>query len=145
MPIILASTTLLRIKLNQRINPHNRHTSLHGTLELLDFTHARLKHARFHTVVYSTLYEVKAIILVALRLSKRFSIRISVARSRALWRFWCAVCLLRLGWDGCGFGSPLAEGMSRAQLGDEFAAIFCCVYRESCGDGEEGGGEGADC
>ena len=45
---------------------------------------------------------------------------------------------------GCGLGGALAEGVAGAELGDEVAAVFCCVDGEGGRDCEEGGGEGAD-
>ena len=49
-----------------------------------------------------------------------------------------------LGLVGDGFGGALAEGVAGAELGDEFAAVFCGVDGEGGGDGEEGGCEGSD-
>jgi hypothetical protein len=53
MSIVL--TPLLGIKLDQSIDPHDRHASLNSTLELLHLAHARLKHTRFDAVVHAAL------------------------------------------------------------------------------------------
>lgn len=70
--IVLAP--LLRIKLNQRIDPHNRHASLNSTLELLDLAHARLEHTSLDAVVHAALGEVEAVVAVALGLGNGFGI-----------------------------------------------------------------------
>ena len=44
------------------------------------------------------------------------------------------------GWFGCA----LRDGVPGAELGDEFAAVFCGIDCECCWDNEESGGEGAD-
>lgn len=68
MAIIATITSLLRIELNQRIDPHNRHTSLDRTLQLLDLTHARLQYTRLHTVMHPAFTQIKTVVAVALRL-----------------------------------------------------------------------------
>ena len=67
-------TPLLRIKLNQSIDPHNRHASLDSTLELLDLAHARLEHTGLDTVVHTALGEVEAVVLVALGFGDGFGV-----------------------------------------------------------------------
>lgn len=42
MPVIFSATSLLRVQLDQRINPHDRYASLHRTLQLLHLAHTRL-------------------------------------------------------------------------------------------------------
>ena len=63
-------------------------------------------------------------------------------------RFGRAVGLLlilgRLGGMWGWFGGALAQGVAGAELGDEVAAVFCCVHGEGCRDCEEGSGEGTD-
>lgn len=145
MSIVLSTTALLRIKLDQRINPHDGHTSLDSRFELLHLTHTRLQYARLHTIMHTTFREIKTIILVPLRLGQSFRVGPAVLRRRwTLRRLRRAVRLLRLVGHGSGFGGALAEGVAGAELGDEFAAVFCCVDGEGGGDNEEGSGEGAN-
>ncbi len=174
MPIILpTSTTLLRVQLDQRIDPHNSHAGLDRTFELLDFTHARLQHARFDAIVNPAFRQIKAVVLVVLVFRLRFRVGGVVAQRVLLGRgatlgsggIWCRswgvpvgglglllgllvwlLLLLRRAVVGgrCGRGCALGEGVAGAELGDELGAVFCCVHGEGGGDGEEGGGEGAD-
>ena len=66
MPVIHAVTTsLLRIELDERVDSHDRHTRLDGTLQLLYLAHARLQHTCFQTVVHPALGEVETVVLVA--------------------------------------------------------------------------------
>ena len=51
--------------------------------------------------------------------------------------------LVCVGRAGSGFGGSLGESVAGAELGDEFAGVFCCVDGEGGGDGEERGREGA--
>ena len=51
MPII-PTTSLLRIQLYQRIDPHNRNTCLNRTLQLPHLTHTRLQHTRFDLIYH---------------------------------------------------------------------------------------------
>jgi len=148
-------TALISIKLNQRINPHNRHASLHRTLQLLDLTHTGLQHARLHTIVHTSLIEIEPVVAVPFRLGKRLRVR-TVRGVRALGdrsgrairslasvsRRLVAGCAVAFGRRG--LGGALAEGVAGAQLGDEFGGVFGGVDGEGGGDGEEGGGEGAD-
>ena len=50
MSIILPSPPLLRIQLNQRINPHDRHTRLHRAFQLAYLAHTGLQHSRLHAI-----------------------------------------------------------------------------------------------
>lgn len=63
---IILSAPLLRIQLNKCINPHNRHTSLHRTLQLLYLTHTRLQHSHLDAIRYPSLTQVQPIVLVVL-------------------------------------------------------------------------------
>jgi hypothetical protein len=81
--IILAP--LLRIKLNQSIDPHNRHASLDSTLELLDLAHAWLKHTGLDAVVHAALGQVEAVVAVALGFGNRFGVGVG-GRLRLLGR-----------------------------------------------------------
>lgn len=120
MPIILPAPPLLRIQLNQRINPHNRDARLDGALQLLDLAHAGLQHAGLEAIVHLAVEQVQAVILVALAAGELFCV---------------------FGGGGVG-GGALGEGVAGAQLGDQLGAVFCGVYGEGFGDGEEGLGEG---
>lgn len=64
--VILAP--LLRVKLDQSVDPHDRHAGLDGTLELLDLAHAGLEHAGLQAVVHAALGQVEAVVAVALGL-----------------------------------------------------------------------------
>lgn len=85
MTIIHAlSTPLLRIQLNQRINPHNSHTSLHSTLQLLNLTHTGLEHTSLQTVVHSALDEIEAVVPVALGFGHLFRVGVRGGRLRSV-------------------------------------------------------------
>ncbi len=174
MPIILpTSPTLLRVQLDQRIDPHDSHARLDRALQLLDFAHARLQHARLHAIVHPAFRQIKAVVLVILMFRLRFRVGGIVAQGVLLGRgatlgcggvgcrgwgvpvgglglllgllVWLLLLLRRAVVGGrCGRGCALGEGVAGAELGDELGAVFCCVHGEGGGDGEEGGGEGAD-
>jgi hypothetical protein len=50
MTMTIITALLLRIKLNHGVNPHDSHTSLDSTLQLLDLAHGRLQDTHFQTV-----------------------------------------------------------------------------------------------
>ena len=85
MPIISALTLAFRIKLDQRIDPHDGYAGLDRTLQLLHLAHARLQHARLHAVLNPAFAQIEAVVAVALRFRKRFGVRVDGAlRLRAL-------------------------------------------------------------
>lgn len=122
MPIILPTTPLLRIQLNQRINPHNGDTRLDRALQLLHLAHARLQDTGLETIMDFTVGQVEAVVLVPFAAGEAF----------------CVV-----GGGGVG-GGALGEGVAGAELGDEVGGVFCGVCGEGFGDREERGGEGGD-
>jgi hypothetical protein len=121
MSIILPAAPLLRIQLDKRINPHNSHTRLDRTLQLLHFTHTGLQHARLETIMYLAIDQVEAVVLVVFAASELF----------------CG-----FGGGGVRRGRALREGVAGAELGDELGAVFGGIYGEGFGDAEEGVGEG---
>ena len=66
MPMSIIPTLIppLGIQLHQGIYPHNRHTSLHRTLQLPHFTDARLQDPQLEHIRYSSLFQVQAVILI---------------------------------------------------------------------------------
>ena len=141
MSIVL--TPLLWIQLNQCVDPHDRHAGLHRALQLLDFAHARLKHAGLDAVVHAAFGQVEAVVAVALGLGDGFGVGVG-GRLRG----WVGVGVGCGGGGGCGVGDgvrgALGEGVAGAQLGDEVGGVFGGVDGEGGGDCEEGRGEGCD-
>ena len=82
--VILAP--LLRVKLDQSVDPHDRHASLDSTLELLNLAHARLEHTGLDAVVHAALGEIEAVVAVALGLGDGFVVgvggRLGLLRGR---------------------------------------------------------------
>ena len=66
MTIILSTTSLFWIQLNQGIDTHNSHTRLYCRLQLLDLAHARLKYTCLEGVVYLSICEIETVVLVVL-------------------------------------------------------------------------------
>jgi hypothetical protein len=64
--IVLAP--LLRVELDESVDPHDSHAGLDGALELLDLAHAGLQHAGLQAVVHAALCQVEAVVAVALGL-----------------------------------------------------------------------------
>lgn len=77
--IITALALPLWIQLDQRIDPHDRHTCLDRTLQLLDLAHARLEHARLHAILDTSFAQIETVVAVALCLSKRFGVGVDGA------------------------------------------------------------------
>lgn len=121
MPVITA--LLLRVKLDQRVDTHDRHTRLDGGLQLLDLTHAGLKDTGLQAVVHLAVCEVQTVVLVVLRLGKLLRVL----------RRWV-----------CGVDGPLREGVSRSQIGDKLGCVLCCVDGKGLGDSEESLCKGRD-
>ena len=112
MSVIVSAAPLLRIQLNQRINPHDRHTRLNCRLQLLHLAHAGLQDTRLQAIVHLTVRQVKAVVLVA---------------------FAACELLCVLGGRSVG-GCALGEGVAGAELGDEFGAVLRGVCGEGFGD-----------
>lgn len=74
MSVAVVAALLLRVKLDQRIDPHDRNACLHSTLELLHLAHARLEHAGFDAVVHAALGQVETVVAVALGLGDGFGV-----------------------------------------------------------------------
>ena len=74
MAVSVVLAPLLRIKLDQSVDPHDRHTGLYGTLELLDLAHAGLEHTGLQAVVHAALGQVEAVVAVALGLGDGFGV-----------------------------------------------------------------------
>ena len=74
MSVSVVLAPLLRVKLDQRIDPHDRHASLDSALELLDLAHAGLEHAGFDAVVHAALGQVETVVAVALCLGDGFGV-----------------------------------------------------------------------
>jgi hypothetical protein len=68
MPVI--ATLLLRIKLDQCVDTHDRHTGLNGGLQLLDLAHAGLKNTSLQAIMHLAIREVQTVVLIVLRLGK---------------------------------------------------------------------------
>ena len=83
--VSVIATLLLRVKLDQSVDTHDRHTSFDGTLELLHLTHTRLEHTRLDAVVHAALGEVEAVVAVALGLGDGFGVGVG-GRLRLLGR-----------------------------------------------------------
>jgi hypothetical protein len=66
--IIVTTSTLFRIQLDQGINTHDGDASLHCGLQLLHLAHTRLKDTSLQTVVYLAVRQVQSVVLVVLRL-----------------------------------------------------------------------------
>lgn len=122
MAVVLSTTPLLRIQLDHGINAHNRHARFNRTLQLLHLAHARLQHARLQAVVHLAVYQVQAVVLVVLGSRKLLGV-LGSGRIR---------------------GCALRKGMSGAQVRDKLGSVFCGVYGEGFGDGEERSCEGGD-
>lgn len=121
MPVI--TTLLLRIKLDQCVDTHDRHARLDGGLQLLNLAHAGLKDTGLEAVMYFAVCEVQTVVLVILRLGELF-------------------CVLRRGI--CGVDGSLRKRVSGSQVGDKLGCVFRGVDGESLGDGEKSLGKGCN-
>ena len=121
MPVI--TTLLLRIKLDQCVDTHDRHTGLNGGLQLLDLAHAGLENTSLQAVMHLAVCEVQTVVLVVLRLGKLFRV-------------------LRRG--VCGVDGSLRERVSRSQVGNELGGVFRGVDGKGLGNGEESLCKGCD-
>jgi hypothetical protein len=66
MPIVVTTSSLFRIKLDQGINTHNGDTGLHCGLQLLHLTHTWFKDTSLQAIVYLAVRQIQAIVLVVL-------------------------------------------------------------------------------
>jgi hypothetical protein len=121
MPVI--ATLLLRIKLDQCVNAHDRHTRLDGGLQLFNLAHAGLEDTGLQAIVHLAVCEVQPVVLVVLRLGKLL---------RVLRR--------RVG----GVDGSLRERVSRSQVGNELGCVLCCVDGEGLRNGKESLCKGCD-
>lgn len=64
-PLLPPSSPLFHIQLNQRIDPHNRNTRLHRTLQLPHLGHARLQHPRLDLIHHFPPQQIEPVVLVA--------------------------------------------------------------------------------
>ena len=60
----IITTSLLRIQLDQRIDPHNRNTCLHRTLQLPHLAHTRLQHPALDLIHHLPPRQIQSIVLV---------------------------------------------------------------------------------
>lgn len=146
---ITGITPLLRIQLNQRINAHNSHASLDGTLQLLNLAHTGLENTGLETVLHLAVRQVQAVVFVIPRLSRGLVVSLLLlagllGRRGGLREPVGGRCL---GWRvrvrgvfGC---RALGEGVAATKLGCELGGVFGGVDGEGVGDGEERGCEGA--
>lgn len=110
------SIILLRfwVQLDHRVDTHNGDTGLHGTLELLDLTHARFQDTSLKAVVNPALHQVEAIV---------------------------AVCLLfgdgLLFLVGVSFLYALRKSVADTELSNEIRGVLGGVNCQSLGDNEE--------
>lgn len=145
MTVSIVFAPLLRVKLDQSIDPHDGHAGLDGALELLDLTHAGLEHAGLDTVVHAALGQVEAVVAVALGLGDGFGVGVRGRLGLLRRRRWVAVRRRRLGGRvRDGVRGALRQGVARAQLCDEVRGVFGGVDGEGGGDCKEGRGEGCD-
>lgn len=72
MPIILPP--LLRIQLNQRIDPHDRNASLNRTLQLPHLTHGRFQDSQLDAIDAFPVLEIEAVVLVPAVLGYGFGV-----------------------------------------------------------------------
>ena len=143
MTIVVAP--LLRVKLDESVDPHDRHAGLDGTLELLHFTHAGLEHTSLQAVVHAALGQVEAVVAVALGLGDGLGVGVRGGLGLLRRRGRVAVGGCRLGGRvRDGVRGALRQGVARAQLCDEVRRVFGGVDGEGGGDCEEGGSEGCD-
>jgi hypothetical protein len=112
---------LFRIQLDHGINTHDGNASLNSTLELLELTHARLKHTSLEAVMDTALCQVEPVVAVFLLLGNGLLLFV-----------------------GFAFLDTLGDSVSLAELGNEFGGVFSSVHGEGLGDDEERLGEFAD-
>jgi len=143
MPIILPAPSLLRIQLNQRIDPHNRHTRFYRALQLPHLTHTRLQHARLHRIHHLPSRQIQPVVLVVPLFRDVFLMSAGGGgRGGSVGRG------VFNGGDGVrgggGFGGALGVCVVGAEFGDEVGGVEGGVVEKGGGDEEESGGEGAD-
>jgi hypothetical protein len=120
--IVITSTPLFRIQLDQRIDTHDGDTSFHSTLQLFHLAHAGLQSASFQAIMYLAVRQVQTVVLVSFGTGKLLRV-------------------LRCTLVG---GSALRQRVSGPELCDELGAVFRGVYGESLGDTEQGCSEGGN-
>jgi hypothetical protein len=135
MTMTVIAALLLRIKLDHRVDSHDSHTGLDGTLQLLDLAHGRLQNTHLQAVDHTALGQIQTVVLVVLLLGERL-----LVLSGGLY-------------GGCGMSIATAafwgretlwQSVAATELGNELGAVFCGVDGQGGGDDEEGLGEGAN-
>ena len=66
MAVSIIFASLLRIELDERVNPHDSHTGLHGTLQLLHLAHAWLQDTQLQAISHAALGQIQAVVLIVL-------------------------------------------------------------------------------
>jgi len=70
MTVTIITTLVLRVELDHRVDSHDSHTGLDGTLQLLDLAHGRLQYTHLQAVDDTTLGEIETVVLVVLLLGE---------------------------------------------------------------------------
>lgn len=113
---------LLGIQLDHSVDAHDSDTSLDSTLKLLELTHTRLQDTGLEAVVHTALGQVEAVVSVLFLLSNGL------------------LFLIRL-----AFLDALGDGVSLAELRDEFGGVLRGVDGKGLGDDQKGLSEFANC
>ena len=71
MTMTIITTLVLRVELDHRVDSHDSHTGLDGTLQLLDLAHGRLQNTHLQAVDNTALGKIQTVVLVVLLLGER--------------------------------------------------------------------------
>ena len=114
--LVAVSIILLRlwVQLDHRVDTHDGNTGLHGTLKLLNLTHAGFQDTGLQAVVDAALHQVEAVVLVRLFLGDGLLFLVRIA-----------------------FLHTLRKSMADSKLGNEFGGVLGGVDGQSLRDDEE--------